>query len=191
MFRTLMIALFISATTQAVALDAIPRHGQSGTFGPNGVNQRVAIKINKVKIGKDLAIIQVDLGDKKYDSVKSKVLITEYPVIGITIGSLPTLQGTANEKGQIIGEQFRAKLVANGAGMSIQIKKATLTALLSNLSGQGEHVNLTITITDDSLPGSPALSRDSKAVPRLGGTLYTKEFELDIKESDKILIAQG
>ena len=134
----------------------------------------------------------MDLGDHKYDSAKPEALIKNRPVIKVTLGSHPTMSGLCNEKGQIIGDQFKAKLVNNGAGMKITVKKATLTALLSNLSGKGEHGFLTVTIQDDHAPATAAASTaEAPADSRHAKSLYSKEFEMDVQENEKTLVAKG
>lgn len=175
-------AMFIAIS--ANSQESASRHNAGGSLGPNGVKQRVAIKINKTKTGTDAASIQIDLGEHKYDSTKSAAL-QDRPQILITIGSLPTMTGLANEKGKIESESFKAKLINNGAGMKIDLRKADLSALLSDISGKGEHVFLTITVQDNHAPAPAA------AQSRHANSLYTKEFELDVQESEKALKANG
>lgn len=171
------------------AEDASARHGgidHGAGVGPNGVKERVAIRLNKAKTGADAASIQIDLGDQKYDSVKSTVLTKDRPTIIVALGSVATMTGLSNEKGVIEAPEFKAKLVSKGAGMKIDIKKGTLTNLLSDLSGKGEHATITLTIMDDHAPATTAAA----TAGRHAHTIFTKVFELEIKENDKSLIAK-
>lgn len=196
MVRHLITVFVLVAVSTACAEEATSRHNEAGNTGANGVKEYVALKINKLTGGKDTAIIQVDLGDHKYESVKPEELIKNRPVIKVTMGSHPTMTGICNDKGQIIGEQFKAKLVNSGAGMKITVKKATLTALLSDISGKGTHGFLTVTIQDEHSPSIAAASTStSTAEPaadsRHARSIYSKEFEVDVKENEKSLVAKG
>lgn len=181
----LLVAIF--AIGMARAEETERAHNEAGNIGPNGVKQRVAIRINKTKSGADMASFLLDLGDHRYDSVKSATLIEQRPAVLITIGSMPTMQGLANNKGRI-DTPFKAKLVNRGAGIKIDMRKSTLSALLSNLSGKGDHAFLTITIQDNHAPSGTAAQQ---AEPRHAHSLFSKEFEVDIKENEKVLIAKG
>jgi hypothetical protein len=163
----------------------VSRHNESGSIGPNGVKQIVAFKINKLQVGKDTGYIQVDLGEHRYDSAKPARLITDRPVITVTIGSVPAMTGTADARGKIVSAQFTGKLINNGAGLRIQIKKGTLTNLLSDFAGGTGHGTLTITIQDNHAPSTTA------AQTRHATALFTATFEMDIEENEKKLIARG
>jgi hypothetical protein len=180
-----LISAVICFSVLAQESEAASRHNEGGSVGPNGVKQSIAIKINKLQPGKDIAYIQVDLGEHRYDSAKPEALITTRPVILVTIGSVPTMIGVADKKARIISEQFTGKLVNNGAGLRIQIKKGALTNLLSDFSGHAGHGTLTITIQDNHAPSTTA------AQARHSQALFSAAFEIDIVESTKFLIARG
>lgn len=183
----------------AATLGVTSRHNESGTVGPNGVKQHIALKIAKDgTLLKDSGLIQVDLGDHKYPSTQPDALVnpaavdatgasTYRPRIILTLGTVLTLTGQSDEKGKITGD-FTGKLINKGAGIKIQIKKATLAALLSGLSGGGEHGLLAVKI-EDNHPAAPAAS--AAAAPRHAGSIFEATIEVDVSENTKKLTAKG
>lgn len=176
----------------ALAAGVASRHNESGTVGPNGVKQHIALKIMKDgTVGKDSGFLQLDLGEHKYPSTKPEALMNPpavdattgasiyRPRIILTLGALAPLTAQSDEKGRITGD-FSAKLINNGSGIKITIKKATLATLLSGLTGAGEHGLLAIKI-EDSPPSTPAVS----------ATLLEATFEVDVSENTKKLTAKG
>ena len=73
MKKTIAAAILLSAFA-ASAGDAASRHSESGSYGINGVKERLVLKVNKSKSGSDALSLQVDLGEHKYDSAKSQTL---------------------------------------------------------------------------------------------------------------------
>jgi hypothetical protein len=189
MIRSISIFAIMLLPLCVAAQDAGSRHDEGGTTGSNGVKQHVIIQLNKTVPGKDSAFIQLDLGDHRYSSVKPDLLIKERPIILMVLGSVPAIEGKSDARGRIVAAQYVAKLVKNGGGIQIMFRKATLTNLLSDLSGKGEHAQLTITISDNHPPAPTAPA--PAAETRHAHSLFSKEFELDIKENGRVLKAKG
>jgi hypothetical protein len=196
-----VIAMLGMSSAFAATLGVTSRHNESGTVGPNGVKQHIALKIAKDgTLLKDSGLIQVDLGEHKYPSVKPDALVNPAavdattgasiyrPRIILTLGTTVVLNGQSDAKGKIVGDFFTGKLINNGAGIKIQIKKATLSALLSGLSGVGEHGLLAVKI-EDNHPEAPAAS--AAAAPRHAGAIFDATFEVDVDENTKKLTAKG
>jgi len=194
------VIVVVSANVFAASLGVSGRHNETGTVGPNGVKQHIALMIAKDgTIGKDSGLVQVDLGDHRYPSIKPDALCNPEavdattgasiyrPRIILTLGSAAPLTGQSDSKGRITGD-FTGKLMNKGAGIKITLKKATLAGLLSDLSGKGEHGLLTISVKDNH-PAAPAAS--SAAAPRHEGELFEATFELDVSENTKKLTAKG
>ena len=190
----------VSVNVFAASFGVASRHNESGTVGPNGVKQHIALKIAKDgTVGKDAALFQVDFGEHKYPSVKPDALCnpnavdattgasTYRPRLILTLGSMAPLTAQSDSKGRITGD-FSAKLINKGAGIKITLKKAALAALLSDLSGKGEHGLFTLTIKDNH-PAAPATP--SAASPRHEGELFEATFEVDVSENTKKLTAKG
>ncbi|HYG73571.1 MAG TPA: hypothetical protein VEK08_00960 [Planctomycetota bacterium] len=188
-------AMFLTVNS-AFALSVANRHNEGGAVGPNGVKQRVTFKIMKDgSTGKDSSSIQVDLGNHKYDSVKpaawvdSATTATYRPVITITFGTgLLKLTATSDDKGKLKGD-FSGKLINGGAGLKLDIKKSTLAALLSDISGKGDHATLNIKIEDNHPPAAAAASKGVQS--RHGHTIFELMFSLDISENTKKLTGKG
>jgi hypothetical protein len=153
---------------------AAPRHNEGGMTGPNGVEQEVAIKINKLKQGKDIAYIQVDLGAARLASGKPAEWQAGTVTVSVLLGSAPALTGQAAKNGKIKSAQFTGKLVKNGAGLQIKIKKGSLAGLLSDFLDNTGHDTLPLTIQTGT-----------------GGVLFSQVIHLDIIENEKTLIARG
>jgi len=183
------------------ALGVANRHSEGGNVGPNGVKQRVTFKIAKDgSLNKDAASIQVDLGDHKYTSVKPEAWINPTPdaasgikyrpTVIITIGAMPRLIAKSDSKGRLSGD-FTGKLINKGGGLKLDIKKGTLAALLSELSGKGPHALLFIKLQDDHDPPAP-LSHEARDVDsRHAHSLFELMFDMDISENTKKLTAKG
>jgi hypothetical protein len=185
------------------AADAASRHNEAGTIGPNGVRQRIAIKLNKTSVGKDVASIQVDLGDHKYPSTKPEswtnpnytevdattgLTVAKYrPVIILTLGTGVVLTATSDAKGKLAGE-FKGKQINKGAGLKLDIKKGSLGVLLSELSGNGEHVLLNVLIQENH-PPAPVASKSVES--RHGHELFLLQMDFDVEENTKTLVARG
>jgi hypothetical protein len=175
------------------AADAVSRHSGEGSIGPNGVRQRVAIKINKTATGKDAAAIQLDLGDHKYPSTKPEAWINPTPTVEsgikyrpqiiLTLGTTVVLKAVSDSKGKLSGD-FKGKLINKGAGLKIDVKKGSLGTLLSELSGKGEHLTLFVKIQDDHAPAVTPESRHASA-------LFELLMEVDVQENAKTLTAKG
>ena len=175
------------------AADVESRHNAGGTIGPNGVRQRVAIKINKTATGKDAAAIQLDLGDHKYPSTKPEAWTNPTPTVEsgikyrpqiiLTLGSTVVLKAISDSKGKLSGD-FKGKLINKGGGIKIDVKKGSLGTLLSELSGKGEHVLLNVKIEDDHAPSTTPASRHAHS-------LFELQMEIDIQENEKTLTGKG
>jgi hypothetical protein len=177
LFLSLLVCAVIGRATHA------HDHDHGPIIGPNGVKMKVLLRIEKLKTDSDSGTLIIDLGANKYDSQKPDMLISERPLVFITIGVMPTQKGSADAKAQILGTTFKGKLVKKGAGLKIDFKKAAMNSLLSLLSNkpEEEHLHLTVTITDDVATGGTSS-------PRI---LFTDEFEMEANENDKKLIAKS
>jgi len=191
--------LLFSLEVFAASSGGTSRHHGGGIIGPNGVKQRVALKIMKDgTAGKDMVSLQLDLGDHKYSSTKPEAWINPNPdaasgvhyepVITLTLGALTPLQATSDAKGKLSGD-FTGKLVDKGAGIRIDVKKATLAALVSELSGKGAHGLLSIKLQKNHPPSASAAS--ASADSRHPAALFEAVFELTISENTKKLTGKS
>jgi hypothetical protein len=173
--RTTVIAFLMLAAVPVFALDAQSRHSTGGEVGPNGLHERAAFKLNKVMPAKDVLSLFVDLGAQKFDSNHPEGL--KLKTVVMHLGS-QTASGTTDDKAASRETTFKLKLVANGAGLKIDLRKSSLTALLSELMGRSGDVDLLLTIAVLDAPGAEQV-------------IYTKNLGLDIVESTKALAGKG
>ena len=188
--KSLSVMFAVLVCVQLFGADVESRHSTGGALGVNGVKEHAQVKIYKAasgKVSKDKAFVQIDLGDHKYDSVKSEALIKDRPIIFLNMGVL-RFEGLANEKGKIISPNFTAKLIKKGAGMRFTIKKQDLSILLSSLVPVEGHADLTITIQDNHAPAPVA---PAEVESRHANSVYTRAFGLKIQETEKVLNGKG
>lgn len=173
--RTTLIAVLMLIAANVFAQDAAPRHSTGGEVGPNGLHERVVFKLNKVMAAKDALSLFVDLGAQKFDSNHPEGL--KFKTVVLHLGT-QTASGLTDDKAASRATTFKLKLVAKGAGMKIDLRKSSLTSLLSELMGRSGDVDLLMTIAVLDAAGAEQV-------------IYTKNLGLDVVDSAKALTGKG
>ncbi len=127
-----------------LALGALPlcrakesaRHESGGHTGTHGIRELVAFKINKRKEGKDKLLAILDLGDHAFESKAPEELA--HKRIRITLGRA-SWEGNTDERGQVKDEHLRIKLIRNGNGMKILVRKGDFDQLASQIEEDEHH----------------------------------------------------
>lgn len=179
--QQLFALVLVLIATGANSEEVVPLHSTGGTAGPNGVKERVAFKIVKTAPGKDRLALLVDLGGQRFTSNHPDEL--KHHIVTLTLGTL-IVQGETDDKAQINSETMKLRVVANGAGLRIDVRKSAFANLLSELSGRTGDVDLQLTILADHVP-------EAGTEPEPTETLYSRLLGLEISESEKILAGRG